>query len=239
MAISSEHRSLLDEQIRYYQARANEYDEWFFRKGRWDHGQTLNERWFNQVEQVRTALQGFHPAGRVLEIACGTGLWTEYLVRAADHVTALDASPEVIAINRERVQSPRVHYVQADIFAWEPDEYFDVVFFGFWLSHVPPELFEPFWDLVHRALKPDGRVFFVDSGYDPTSTARDHTLGGTQMTMMNRRLNDGRDFRIVKIYYQPEDLTRKLAGMGWDFHISQTASYFIYGSGNRQYELVE
>jgi 2-polyprenyl-3-methyl-5-hydroxy-6-metoxy-1,4-benzoquinol methylase len=226
------HRSLLDDQIRYYQARANEYDDWFFRRGRWDRGQELNEHWFNEVEQVRAELQRFNPKGNVLEIACGTGLWTEYLVHYADRVTALDAVPEVIKINRARVNSPNVHYLQADIFAWQPEERYDVVFFGFWLSHVPPALFKSFWNLVGTALKPDGRVFFVDSGYNPASTAKDHQLEGKESTMVNRRLNDGREFRIVKIFYQPAALTRQLAEMGWDFHIAQTPAYFIYGRGS-------
>ena len=39
---------------------------------------------------------------------------------------------------------------------------FDAVFFGFFLSHVPPSRFEPFWSVVEGLLAPDGRVFFVD-----------------------------------------------------------------------------
>jgi demethylmenaquinone methyltransferase/2-methoxy-6-polyprenyl-1,4-benzoquinol methylase len=49
---------------------------------------------------------------------------------------------------------------------------------------------------------------------------------------VNRRLNDGREFRIVKIFYQPAELTRQLAELAWDFQIAQTPSYFIYGSGS-------
>jgi hypothetical protein len=58
-----------------------------------------------------------------------------------------------------------VRFIQADLFAWEPDRRYDVVFFGFWLSHVPPGRFEPFWSLVAGCLKPQGRVFFADDAY--------------------------------------------------------------------------
>jgi len=234
MTKPDENRTVLDEQIRYYQARAGEYDDWFLRKGRWDRGEALNHRWFVEVEQVRAALDAFKPEGRVLEIACGTGLWTELLVRYADQVTALDTAPEVMEINRARVDSSNVCYLQTDIFAWEPKQQYDVVFFGFWLSHVPAALFAPFWDLVGQALCPGGRVFFLDSAYEPTSTAKDHRLEGTEATMVSRRLNDGREFRIFKLFYKPETLTRQLADLGWDFRIAQTPAYFIYGSGSRK-----
>jgi trans-aconitate methyltransferase len=50
----------------------------------------------------------------------------------------MDASAAVLAINRSKVGDPRVRYVEADLFAWRPDELYDTVFFAFWLSHVPP-----------------------------------------------------------------------------------------------------
>jgi hypothetical protein len=36
----------------------------------------------------------------------------------------------------------------------------NLLFFSFWLSHVPPARFEEFWALVRGALKPEGRAFF-------------------------------------------------------------------------------
>ncbi len=224
---------LIRDQIEYYRARANEYDQWFFRQGRYDQGEALNRLWFREVEQVREALHHFRPAGRVLELACGTGLWTEQIVAHADHITAVDSSAEVIALNAGRVDSPLVEYLQADIFEWQPEKRFDLVFFAFWLSHVPAERFEPFWRTVASALKPGGRVFFVDSAYSETSSARDHVLEGPQATTINRRLNDGREFRIVKIFYRPEDLRAQLAALGFRAQVRQTANYFLYGQAER------
>jgi SAM-dependent methyltransferase len=222
---------LLNEQISYYESRAREYDEWFFRRGRYDRGRELNERWFAEAGQVRLALHDFKPTGRVLEIACGTGLWTQQILPYAGRITALDAVPEMLAINRERLAASKVSYLRADVFEWQPDGMYDVVFFGFWLSHVPAERFRAFWDLVGRALKPNGRVFFIDSRYEPTSTAKDHALGDSPPGIVVRRLNDGREFRIVKIFYETNRLTSQLNELGWNFDIKATPTYFIYGSG--------
>src|SRR5690242_2550188 len=86
--------SILAEQIRYYRERAPEYDQWFLRLGRYDHGEAQNRQWFAEVEQVGAALTRFHPAGRVLEFAGGTGWWTQELARFADSLTVVDSAPE-------------------------------------------------------------------------------------------------------------------------------------------------
>src|SRR5262249_52273482 len=92
-------------------------------------------------------------------------------------VTAVDASAEMLAINRARVSSPAVSYIEADAFAGEPPvSAFDVVFFSFWLSHVPPKRFDAFWALVRRSLRPGGRFFLIDSRHEPTATAADDRL---------------------------------------------------------------
>ena len=221
---------IIQEQISYYRARASEYDQWFYRQGRFDHGAEFNKKWFTDVAAVANALDAFAPRGDILELACGTGLWTERLLPRATTLTALDAAPEVLALHKERVKDERVCYIERDIFSWTPDRRYDVVCFSFWLSHVPPERFAPFWDLVRRCLAPKGRAFFVDSLYEPTTTATNHALTGRESTVQDRKLNDGSQFRIVKVYYEPNELSQKLATLGWRTDIARTESYFLYGS---------
>jgi len=225
----AESDSLIEQQKAYYRARAGEYDEWFLRQGRYDRGPGHAAQWWAEVEEVRAALERFHPAGRVLELACGTGWWTEQLPRWADRITAVDASAEVLGLNRVRVGDAKVERVQADLFAWTPEEAaYDVVFFSFWLSHVPPERFDAFWAMVGRALKPGGRAFFVDSLRTEQSTAKDHVLPEDDV-VLERKLNDGRTFHIYKVFYDPAGLTERLARIGWRAEVRGTASFFIHG----------
>ena len=229
-----DHSMPLRQQLDYYRARATEYDQWWLRQGRYDRGEALNAQWFADAKVVSSALSAFHPAGRVLEFACGTGIWSEQLLPFASHLTVLDGSPEMLAINAARLRSALVRYIEADLFQWQPDEQFDTVFFGFWLSHVPPWRFAEFWQLVRSCLLPGGRVFFVDSRHEQTSTAVDHSLPEPEATVLRRRLNDGREFQIYKIFYDPTDLTERLSELGWHFDLLQTDHYFLYGSGHRQ-----
>src|SRR6202042_1206374 len=145
---------LLNEQAAYYHALAADY---------LDQGLDLPGG-----DELTEALEAFRPTGSVLELACGPGLWTGQLLRHATDVTAVDASPEMLAIAAARtreVGGERVRFVQADLFTWAPDRRYDVVFIGFWLSHVPLERFASFWSMVGDALKEDGRVFLADDAY--------------------------------------------------------------------------
>ena len=95
--------------------------------------------------------------GRILELACGAALWTEQLARYDKALTAIDTSPEVLALNRVRVRSGTVHYQQqCDIVQWEPAELYEFIFFGLWLSHVPPSRVDAFWQKLRTALAPGG-----------------------------------------------------------------------------------
>jgi demethylmenaquinone methyltransferase/2-methoxy-6-polyprenyl-1,4-benzoquinol methylase len=219
---------ILQEQLQYYRERASEYDEWFFRQGRYDRGETHRQQWFSEVSEVEATLRAAKPSGDILELACGTGLWTQHLAPFTTRLTAVDASPEVIALNQQRVGCASVEYIVADLFNWAPNQQFDFVFFGFWLSHVPLEQFAPFWQMVKEALKPNGRVFFVDSLSTQESTARNHAALN-QQGYSERKLNDGRTYRVVKIFYEPAQLQKSLQNLGWSGNVYYTANYFLHG----------
>ena len=222
----------IKQQIEYYRARASEYDEWFLRRGRYDRGDAHKTQWFEEVAQLQRMLEEFKPKGDVLELACGTGWWTQHLTPYAETLTAVDASAEVLALNRQRVQSDKVSYVQADLFAWlgQPEGRFDTVFFSFWLSHVPPERFDLFWNSLHNWLNPGGRIFLIDSLYEAQSTAKDQSLRGRDDEVVTRRLNNGRTFEIVKVFYPPGALEGRLESLGWSADVSRTTQFFLYAT---------
>jgi demethylmenaquinone methyltransferase/2-methoxy-6-polyprenyl-1,4-benzoquinol methylase len=205
--------AVLGEQVEYYCAVAGEYEEHAI-PGAWGGG-------------LEAALDAFAPAGRVLELACGTGLWTAQLLRHADTVTAVDASAEMIAIASARVADERVRFIRADIFDWTPEDRYDVVFFGFWLSHVPLERFEYFWSLVGRCLAEDGRVFFVDDAY----RTPDELVWGESSPMVRRLLNDGAAFRILKVPHTPAELEDRLNDLGWRVAVTPDWGPFFWGAG--------
>jgi SAM-dependent methyltransferase len=217
---------LLAEQKRYYAARAPEYDDWWFRRGPYELDAGRQAHWDADVAEVEAGLDAFAPAGDVLELAAGTGLWTRRLVRTASRLVAVDASPETLEVNRARVDGD-VEYVVADLFDWEPHERFDLVFFSFWLSHVPDERLPGFWRLVRSALRPGGRVFLIDNAGRFRAKERPASRHET------RTLQDGRAFRIVKRYWEPAALATEAREHGFELELRDSAhGAFVYGGGS-------
>lgn len=222
---------LLSEQVAFYRARAPKYDEWWQRKGAYDRGPEIDAEWDRQISQLEEELGRFSVGGNVLEMAGGTGWWTERLARAADRLTVVDSSPEALRLNRARAGGRHVSYQVADIFDWKPDETYDVVFFSFWLSHVPRSRFSGFWLLVQSCLAPGGRVFLIDNHHDPILEAdvRDPYVCQYETDRHVRHLGDGRAYNVVKVMYEPDDLTAQLAHLGWIAQI-EASRWFLYGS---------
>ena len=226
MSVNDE--GLLAEQRAYYRARAPEYDEWWQRSGRYDRGSDLAEEWDRQVAQVAAALETFGARGDVLEMAGGTGWWTARLARTAGHLTVIDSSPETLVLNRDRVGRPDVDYLVADLFTWQPKRAYDVVFFSFWLSHVPRSRFSAFWSLVRPCLAPGGRVFLIDNRNDPhpAGEINDPYVVHYGPDLDLRRLHDGSKYQVVEVFYEPEELQSLLADQGWTAGSMQHAGSF-------------
>ncbi|MEZ4862323.1 MAG: methyltransferase domain-containing protein [Caldilineaceae bacterium] len=224
---------VLAEMVDYYRARAPEYNEWWLRQGRFNRGAEANARWFADIEVVQAALQDFALKGDILELAPGTGNWTAELLRTAQTITAVDASPEMVAINRACFQSERITYVIADLFTWQPTRQYDAIFFSFWLSHVPHERLAAFWRMVATALRPGGKLFFVDSLPEATGTAHDQPLPAASTQIMTRLLNDGRHYEIVKNFFDATTLINHCQAAGLTVTVQPTAAYFYYGMGTR------
>jgi 2-polyprenyl-3-methyl-5-hydroxy-6-metoxy-1,4-benzoquinol methylase len=216
-------RDLIDEQIHYYSLRASEYDAT---------ATPPDDPLAPQVLRLEAALCRFRPTGRVLEFACGTGTWTLRLLREVTEVTALDSSPEMLALNRQRVGEERVGYVEADVFSWEPDDVYDVVFFANWLSHVPPARFEDFWRLVDKSLAPKGRVFFVDEAED-ASRHKQMSEEWLDHATVRRTLLDGSTHRVIKVFWTPDELVARLHGLGWAISARSTGAFFWAQGGGR------
>jgi SAM-dependent methyltransferase len=218
---SADVEALLAEQIAYYRARAPEYAVTAI-------PQVPAEQLARAHELVLERLDALRPGGDVLELACGPGTWTAELARYGGSLTAVDAAPEMLALARRRVPAGAVRFVQADLFGWQPDRRYDFVFFGFWLSHVPLERFESFWSLVGRCLKPTGRVAFVD---DAIRTP-DELIEGDRSSTILRRLNDGTEFRAVKVPHTAASLRSRIEALGWRIRVEELAGPFFWGEGS-------
>jgi trans-aconitate methyltransferase len=204
----------LADQVAYYRRRAGEYDATAY-------GDVAAAR-----ARIARLVAEMRPAGSVLEIACGTGLWTEALAEWADTLTAIDAAPEAVAIARERVRPANVSFEVADVFSWDPGTRFDVIFFSAWLSHVPASRFGQFWQLLGHLLAGDGRVLFIDEHID--ERGKESYVAGRD-DVVERQLGDGTTFRVIKNFVDPPELELRLRQLGWDCAIRRDGSDWVSG----------
>ncbi len=201
-------------QVDYYRRRAGEYDVTAY-------GDVMAAR-----ARIARLVAELRPAGSVLEIACGTGLWTEALAGLADAVTAIDAAPEAVEIARGRVRPASVTFEVADVFSWDPGTRFDVIFFSAWLSHVPMSRFGQFWQLLGGLLAGNGRVLFIDEHVD--ECGKEAYVAGRD-EVVERRLRDGSSFRVIKNFVDPEEMELRLRRLGWDCVIRRDGSDWVCG----------
>ena len=213
----------------YYAARAGEYDDWFLRKGRYSRGVIADAAWAADMDTATLWLDAQPLSGEIVELAAGTGWWSPLLAQKASTLWLYDINEEPLDYARKRLLA---HGLAAHIHvrdAWaEPDRQVDGLFCGFWLSHVPRARLGEFLALCRRWLKPGGRMAFIDSRRDPESSAIDHPPPANDLSV--RKLDDGREFTIVKVYWEPAELEAAFLAAGFgSAKVTTTSRFFLMG----------
>ncbi len=213
----------------YYSARAAEYDDWYLRRGRYARGPIHDAAWNAELDTAGHWLDGLPIRGEIVDLAAGTGWWSTLLASKGE-LSLYDGNEAPLERARERLiaHGMRAHLHVRDAWA-PPDREVDAVFTGFWLSHVPRERLAEFLGVVRRWLRPGGRYAFIDSRPDPQSSANDHPMPTDDLSV--RRLDDGREFTIVKVYYEPAELEAALRDAGFEgIEITTTGRFFLLGT---------
>jgi ubiquinone/menaquinone biosynthesis C-methylase UbiE len=219
----------------YYEQRAEEYDEWYNRVGRY-YDPATNAAWHAQVAELGREAARFggmlnrYPGMRALDLCCGTGKWTPFFARSlteTGQVIAFDYSPAMLAHARARLQEEdagllaKTAFVRGDAYFLPfADQSFDLLFFGFWLSHVPHERVIPFFNEIKRVLKPGGNVLVFDSALRP---------GVPGEEISRRPLKNGSVHSVLKINYTPLQLEKLLGQVFPHSAARQTYDFFLIG----------
>ncbi len=206
----------MDALARYYAQRAPEYERIYQKPERQADLHTLREF----VAQTFTGR-------RVLEIACGTGWWTEVLSTTARSVLATDINDEVLAVARTKklgdapVSFQRTDAFQLDQLAGE----FDAALAVFWWSHLTRTDLERFLEILHRRLESGSVVVFIDNIFVPGSSTPISRRDEEGNTYQQRRLDDGSTTEVLKNFPTDEEIARELQDCVRELTISRT-QYF-------------
>ncbi|MGI8929127.1 MAG: class I SAM-dependent methyltransferase [Candidatus Limnocylindrales bacterium] len=212
----------------YYAARAPEYDDWYLRRGRYSHGVLADVAWNGDLDAATQWLDMLPISGEIVELAAGTGWWSP-LLASKGQLSIYDVVEEALDKARDRLLA---HGLAAHIHvrdAWAlPDRQVDALFCGFWISHIPRQRLGEFLAIGRAWLKPGGLFAFVDSRRDQDSGATDNPAPADDVS--TRRLADGREFTIPKVYYEPEELEAALLAAGFaTAEVATTPRFFLLG----------
>lgn len=215
---------LIEEQIDFYRADAEAFDEWLVTLMDPANHEPVARRYRAGRERATQLFAERAPLGDVLEIAAGTGRLAELYVPHADSMLLLDASPESLAIAARRLDSePRITFLEADIFAWQQDSTFDTIVFTAWLHHIPHSRFPAFWTNVQTRLAPGGRVIFdfPDAALNPpgkleipAEPTADYGFYAPQ-DGISIRDNFRRRWRVIHNLWHRDELSSRLQELGW------------------------
>ena len=215
---------ILDEQTTYYRQMAQEYDE--------TTGQTEDLQ--RAFARARDLLQQHAPVEQILELACGTGTWTRALLPLGRELTAIDASPEMLALARQKVGNAVVQFQQVDLFQWQPRQQYDLVFFANWLSHVPPQRLDAFLGTVARAVRPGGSLVMVDQ-YAPMQEDREIIVQKEEGAIYAKRsLLNGQTFLIVKVFYDLQIIENLLDALDFTVTVHKLDDIFFFLHARRK-----
>jgi ubiquinone/menaquinone biosynthesis C-methylase UbiE len=200
----------------YYAARAPEYDRIYLKPERQADLRAI-EQW------VRAQFTG----ASVLEIACGTGYWTQFIAAVAARVRATDLTPQTLRIAEGRVINANVEFLIGDAYA--PAQYagqFDAAFAGFWFSHVPIARQDEFLSALNAALDPGAKVVLLDNRFVEGSSSAISEQDADGNTYQIRRLGDGTTHRVLKNFPSEAQLLSLARRAGNDARITQWQYYW-------------
>ena len=191
----------------YYAARAREYERIYAKPERQA-----------DLARLKELLPPMFAGRRVLEVACGTGYWTQFIAHSAASIVAIDANPETLAVAAEKSwPGGRVHFRIADAYSLPAElGMFDAVFAGFWWSHVAVRDRPRFLRALDQRLLPRAKVVLLDNLFAQGSSTPVAHRDDEGNTYQQRRLDDGTEHVVLKNFPSGSELAADVAAYGRD-----------------------
>jgi demethylmenaquinone methyltransferase/2-methoxy-6-polyprenyl-1,4-benzoquinol methylase len=202
----------------YYAKRAREYERIYEKAERQEELAWLRER-----------LPQLFANRHVLEIACGTGYWTQYIATTAARVTACDINEPVLEIAREKsLPEGRVEFLRADAFTLEgvPGGC-DAAFAGFWWSHVRQSALGPWLATLSRHLEPGSLVGILDNRYVEGSTSPVTRRDAEGNAYQIRPLLSGETYEVLKNFPTAAQLAETVRPFVREATLEETQYYWL------------
>jgi SAM-dependent methyltransferase len=202
----------------YYRARAHEYDAVYDKPDRQA-----------DLAELRTGLPELLAGRHVLEVAAGTGYWTDVYADAAASVTATDVNRATLDVARHRRTWPStVRFVEVDAFELRRVEgTLDATMVGYFWSHLPLDRLEEFLVGLADRLEPGAPAVFIDNRYVEASNSPVTRTDAAGNTYQQRELADGSSWEVLKNFPTVEEIRALLAPLSTTVTIHEVEHYWL------------
>lgn len=167
----------------------------------------------------------------VLELACGTGYWTKYLLSVAQKIVATDASASMLQIASSRYAThAAINFLLGD--AYNPPVSFPPftgAMANFWFSHIPKRKIHTFLETVHNSLAPDAFVLFVDSNFRGEESGKLIRKKAHEDTWKRRKLHNGEEYDVLKNYFSEKELKNIFEKYSKNLEVKYLTNFWIAG----------
>jgi SAM-dependent methyltransferase len=202
----------------YYSKRAAEYER-IYQKPERQH----------ELEWLRGRIPQVFRGRTVLEVACGTGYWTQFIARAAAKVQACDINESVLEIAREKpIPRGRANFFKADAVTLEGvPPGCDAAFAGFWWSHVKKSDLQRFVQNLASHVEPGAVVAILDNQYAEGSSTAISRRDAEGNTYQKRRLANGDEYEVLKNFPTAAELADAVRPVAREAHLETLAYYWL------------
>jgi ubiquinone/menaquinone biosynthesis C-methylase UbiE len=202
----------------YYSKRASEYERIYDKPERQ-----------HELEWLRQRIPQVFVGRNVLEVACGTGYWTQFIARSARHVHACDINDAVLDIAREKpIVAGRATFARGDAITLEgvPNGC-DAAFAGFWWSHVKKSDLAKFVANLASKLEPGAVVAILDNTYAEGSSTPVSRRDAEGNSYQMRKLANGEQYEVLKNFPTPAELTHAVQPVAREAHLETLTYYWL------------
>ena len=202
----------------YYARRAREYEQVYEKPERQ-----------RELAWLRARIPRLFAGRTVLEVACGTGYWTQYIAKTARKVHACDINEPVLEIAREKgLPASKAEFFRADAVSLEGvPRGCDAAFAGFWWSHVKKADLARFAANLSRRLEPGSVVAILDNTFTDWSSTPLSRRDAEGNTYQMRTLSTGEKFEVLKNFPTREELTEVVGPIASEAHMEDLTYYWL------------
>lgn len=165
----------------------------------------------------------------VLEVAAGTGYWTQFIAAEAKSILATDMTMESLGQIEKRSLSQPVPTKIVDAYSLaDIDQVFDGAFAGLWISHVPQQRLIEFLESLHQNLNPGATVLFIDNSMAQCKRLPLSYTDEDGNTYQDRELGDGSVFRVLKNFPTETELREAAYDFGSNPKFTSLENFWVF-----------